>query len=256
MSLPYTLLLVFLGFLPSLIWLNFYFREDCHPEPKSLLTKVFLMGIIVSPLAILMQLAAVKCGEIASLQKFCPPTGFLLPNSPEFFLWSAFTEEFIKFYAVKIMVLNNPEFDEPIDAMIYMMAASLGFAAIENTLIVFQSTPDGISVTINTLILRFIGATLLHALAGGLLGYFLAISWFFQHHRKKLIFIGLFMATIFHFAFNILIFTFEGQITALLYTTSLLLGMAFLVSILFDRLKDRHAQTPFATARHFLVTKK
>lgn len=255
MSLSYSILLVFLGFLPSLIWLNFYFREDCHPEPKSLLTKVFLMGIIVSPLAILLQLAMVKCGEIESLTKFCLPIGFLLPNSPEFFLWAAFVEELIKFYALKLMVLNNPEFDEPIDAMIYMMTASLGFAAIENTLIVFQTTPDGIAVTINTLILRFIGATLLHALAGGLLGYFLAISWFFQHHRKKLLIIGMIVATIFHFTFNIVIFSFEGQVTSLLYTTSLLLGMAFLISILFDRLKDRHVKTPppFATTQRFLI---
>jgi protease PrsW len=158
-------------------------------------------------------------------------------------------EESIKLYAVKLMILHNPEFDEPIDAMIYMMAAALGFAAIENVLIVFQTTPDGVAVTINTLILRFIGATLLHALASGLLGYFLAVSWFFQHHRKKLMVIGLLLATVFHFAFNITIFAFEGQITALLYTTALLLAMAFLVSILFDRLKDRHPNIPFYDSR-------
>ena len=248
-SLPYSILLIFLGFVPSLIWLNFYFREDCHPEPKSLLTKVFLMGIIVSPLAILLQLLLVKCEGVSSLKSFCLPFGFLQPNSVEFFMWSAFVEELIKFYAIKLVILNNPEFDEPIDALIYMMAAALGFAAIENTLIVFQTHPDGVAVTINTLILRFIGATLLHALASGLLGYFLAISWFFQHHRKKLIVIGLLMATLFHFTFNIVIFSFEGQITALLYTTSLLLGMAFLVSILFDRLKDRHPNMPFYNSR-------
>lgn len=247
MSLTYSAFLVLLGFIPSLIWLNFYFREDCHPEPKSMLTKVFLMGIILSPLAIILQLAMVKCGNIASLSKYCLPTGFLLPNSPEFFMWSAFVEEFIKLYAVKVMVLNNPEFDEPIDGMIYMMAASLGFAAIENTLIAFQTTPDGVAVTINTLILRFIGATLLHALAGGLMGYFLGIAWFFENHRKKLIITGLLIATLFHFTFNMIIFTFEGQISALLYTTSLLLGMAFLISILFDRLKDRHTKNPFLT---------
>ncbi|MDP3697333.1 MAG: PrsW family glutamic-type intramembrane protease, partial [Candidatus Taylorbacteria bacterium] len=151
MSLPYSILLVFLGFLPSLIWLNFYFREDCHPEPKHLLTKVFLMGIIVSPLAILFQFLLIKCGGISMLQKFCLPIGVLLPSSPEFFLWSAFVEEVVKFYAIRIVILNDPEFDEPIDAMIYMMAAALGFAAIENTLIVFQTHPDGVTVTINTL---------------------------------------------------------------------------------------------------------
>ena len=238
-------LLVLLGFLPSLIWLNFYFREDCHPEPKHLLTKVFLMGIIISPLAILFQLLLVKCELAVNLQKFCFPIGVLTPSSPEFFFWSALVEEFIKFYAIKLMILNNPEFDEPIDAMIYMMTAALGFAAVENTLIIFQTISEGVTVAVNTLILRFIGATLLHALASGLLGYFLAISWFFQHHRKKLFIIGLIIATIFHFTFNIVIFALEGQVTALLYTTSLLLGLAFLVSILFDRLKTRHIEVPF-----------
>ena len=251
-SLAHSALLILLGFLPSLIWLNFYFREDCHPEPKSLLTKVFLMGIITAPLAILFQLLLIKCAGISSLKSFCLPLGFLEPNSVEFFMWSAFVEELVKFYVISIMVLNNPEFDEPIDAMIYMMAAALGFAAIENTLIVFQTTPDGVAVTINTLILRFIGATLLHALSSGLLGYFLAISWFFQNHRKKLILIGILLATLFHFAFNIVIFSFEGQITALLYTTSLLLGMAFLISVLFDRLKDRHPNLPFSASRQNL----
>jgi protease PrsW len=203
------------------------------------------MGIIISPLAILLQLALVKCGEIAALKNYCLPIGFLMPNSPEFFMWSAFVEEMVKFYAIKIMVMDNPEFDEPIDAMIYMIAASLGFAAIENTLNVFQTAPDGLATTVNTLILRFIGATLLHTLSGGLLGYFLAISWFFRHHKKKLIITGMLMATLFHFTFNMVIFTFEGQVSALLYTTSLLLGMAFLISILFDRLKDSHPVTPY-----------
>lgn len=237
-------LLVILGFLPSIVWLNFYFREDCHPEPKHLLVKVFLMGIIVSPLAIVFQWLLIQCNAISVFQKFCLPLGFLQPASPEFMLWSALVEEVVKFYAVKVVILNDIEFDEPIDAMIYMMVAALGFAAIENVLIVFQTTPDGFATTINTLILRFIGATLLHALASGLLGYFLAISWFFQHHRKKLLITGMLLATIFHFTFNMLIFTFEGQITSLLYTTSMLLGMAFLISILFDRLKSRHITVP------------
>jgi len=227
--------------MPSLIWLAFYYREDCHPEPKPILTKVFLLGIVVSPLAILFQFLLIKCNGISPLTKFCLPFGFLEPNSINFFLWSAFVEEMVKFYTVRMFVLNNPNFDEPIDAMIYMIAAALGFAAIENTLIVFKTVAEGFAVTINTLILRFIGATLLHALASGLLGYFLAMSWFFQHRRKQLLIIGLGVATLFHFVFNIIIYSLDGQITALLYTTFLLLGVAFLVSILFDRLKRRHA---------------
>ena len=142
-------LLSALGFVPSIVWLNFYYREDCHPEPKHLLTKVFLMGIILSPLAILFQLLLIKCGTLSILEKICLPIGFLQPASPEFLLWSAFVEEIVKFYAVRLIILHDPAFDEPIDAMIYMIAAGLGFAAIENVLVVLQTTPDGFYVTIN-----------------------------------------------------------------------------------------------------------
>ncbi len=191
------------------------------------------MGIIISPIAIILQYAFV---EIAS--HFYTQT--LASKSPGFFLWSAFVEEFIKFYAIRLTIMNNPEFDEPIDAMIYMVTAGLGFAAIENILITFQTFPDGAGAVVSLLTLRFIGATLLHALSSALLGYFLAMAWFFQNHHKKLLIIGLCIATMFHFTFNMIIASFENQINALVYTTSLLLMMSFLVSILFDRMRGRH----------------
>jgi protease PrsW len=241
-----SLSLISLGSVPSLIWLAFYYREDCHPEPKTLLAKAFLMGIVVSPLAILLQLGFIKFGALIFYPEMANSVAeTVISKRSEFFLWAAFIEEFIKFLAVSLVVFRSTDFDEPIDAMIYMITAALGFAAIENILILFQVIPGGIITAITTLSLRFIGATLLHALASGLLGYFLAISWFFQHHRKKLLVIGLILATIFHFAFNIIISSFEATNSALLYTTSLLLFVAFLISLLFDRLKDkRSTKTP------------
>ncbi len=225
--------LIALGLLPSLIWLVFYFREDCHPEPKHLIARAFLMGIIISPIAILLQYGFVRL----TLNFYSEAVA---SKSPSFFLWSAFVEEFIKFYAIKLTIINNPEFDEPIDAMIYMVAAGLGFAAIENILVTFQTFPDGTSAVVSLLTLRFIGATLLHALSSALLGYFLAMAWFFQGHHKKLLVIGMLMATMFHFTFNMIIASFENQVNSLIYTTSLLLMMSFLVSILFDRMRERH----------------
>lgn len=226
--------LILMGLVPSLAWLTFYFREDCHPEPKALLARAFLIGIIVSPLAIILQLLFVKGVALA----------FSLPESslsggPVFYFWAAFVEELIKFAAVFIAIIRRPEFDEPIDAMMYMISAALGFAAIENILITFQVIPNGASTAAATLMLRFIGATLLHALASGILGYFLAVSWFFQHHLKKIIVSGIGVATVLHFIFNIIIASAESQIGALLFTTLLLISLALLVSVLFDKLKDR-----------------
>ena len=231
----YAAILVTLGLAPSLVWLSFYLKKDCHPEPKSLLTKAFLMGIIIAPLAVLLQLGFSELKNIFDFE-------FLYQGTPAFFLWSSFVEEFLKFFAIYLVVVRSPEFDEPIDAMIYMITAALGFAAIENVLVMFGLISGGVGTALNTLALRFIGATLLHALASGLMGYFLAMSWFFQEHKKKLLIFGLAIATLFHAVFNMLIsFAQESAnpVIGLVYTTFLLIILAFLVSILFDKIKER-----------------
>lgn len=234
-SLPDSALLVGLGLIPSLIWLFYYLRKDCHPEPKHLVIRTFLMGIIISPIAILLQLIFVQLGSRFFL-------GWS-QNSATFFIWAAFIEELIKFYAVRLIVLKNPEFDEPIDAMIYMIVAALGFAAMENILVMFRIVPEGTHAALGIWVLRFTGATLLHALSSGFFGYFLAMSWFFQHHRKKLIIMGLITATVFHFTFNIFLSFSDNQLAGLAYSTSLLLVLAFLVSVLFDKIRERHSRS-------------
>src|SRR3989344_649156 len=232
----YAAILVTLGLAPSLVWLSFYLRKDCNPEPKYLLIKAFLMGIIIAPLAVLLQLGFSELKNIFDFE-------FLYQGTPAFFLWSSFVEEFLKFFAIYLVVIRSPEFDEPIDAMIYMITAALGFAAIENVLVMFGLISGGVGTALNTLALRFVGATLLHALASGLIGYFLAMSWFFREHKKKLIIFGLLIATLFHAAFNMLISFSQDSaapVVGLVYTTFLLIVLAFLVSILFDKIKERH----------------
>ena len=194
------------------------------------------MGITIAPLAVLLQVGFSELRNIFDFE-------FLYQGTPTFFLWSSLVEEVLKFFAVYLVVVRNPEFDEPIDAMVYMITAALGFAAIENILVMFTVIPDGTDIALNTLALRFVGATLLHALASGLMGYFLAISWFFQEHKKKLIIFGLATAALFHTAFNMLIsFAQESAnpVIGLVYTTLLLIVLAFLVSILFDKIEERH----------------
>ena len=56
--------LVILGLTPSLIWLVFYYKEGQHPEPKVMMTRAFLMGIIISPVAIILQFAFIKSASI------------------------------------------------------------------------------------------------------------------------------------------------------------------------------------------------
>lgn len=226
-------LLILLGSLPSLIWLGYWLRKDCHPEPKALITKTLLLGVMLSPLAIIAQLLLVQF-----LAKTFGGDAALLQNSPWFYLGAALVEETVKYLAVYFVVLRSPAFDEPVDAMVYMLTAAMGFAAMENILVINRVIADGIGATIGIWGLRFAGATLLHALSSALLGYFIALAWFYFPHRRMLFAVGLALATVFHWAFNLFISQMQQSIS-LVFSTLLLMAMAFLISALFDKIKER-----------------
>lgn len=224
--------IVFIGFVPSLIWLGFFYKKDCHPEPKFLLTRVLFMGIILAPLAVIGQWLFREV-----VLYFYP--AYQISVSSWFFLWAAFVEEIVKFWAVKFVVLHNPEFDEPIDAMIYMVAAALGFAAIENILAVYQAAQQGIQAAFQLLLLRFAGATLLHAVSSAVLGYFVALSYIYHQRKGKLLIAGIATATFFHFIFNYLLLVGNEQQSGFLLSAGALIFMAVLIFILLGELRKK-----------------
>ncbi len=237
MGVTTTAFLVILGFAPSLVWLGFYIKKDWHPEPKYLISKTFFMGIIMAPLAVIAQW--IFRGIALSLKP-----GFDVQSSVMFFLWAAFIEEAVKFLVVRFVVLHNAEFDEPLDAMIYMISAAMGFAAVENVLILFQAIPNGTEAAIQIWLLRFVGATLLHAAASATVGYFLALSWFYNRHSGKLIAFGLGVATIMHLIFNAILLGSNGKPEGFLYSTIFLIFMAGIVASLFRKLKKKEIADP------------
>jgi len=46
------IILISLGFIPSLAWLFFFLKEDIHPEPKKMIVKVFVAGAVITFIAI------------------------------------------------------------------------------------------------------------------------------------------------------------------------------------------------------------
>jgi len=228
---------VLISFLPPVLWLLFYLREDRkHPEPKHLLIAAFLGGIAAALLSIVAELILI--GDIHKASGGILTNSFPLIFSSPFaiFLVIAVVEEYAKYAAVKTLIVGRHEFDEPIDAMIYMMTAALGFAAIENALFavpVFGTDfVSGITLTAN----RFIGANLLHALSSGVVGYFLAHS-FFVPHRRHFIALGVIIASMLHTFFNYFIIIRETTPHAINLLIFLLFIMAFAVFVEFERLK-------------------
>jgi len=239
------------GLLPSIIWLIFYLRKDSHPESKLMVLKIFFYGMLTAIIAALIEVAFDAgidfLSETFSLNLF-------IPQYLSFFLYYliavALIEEVAKFLVVQKKVLSDPEFDEPVDTMIYMIISALGFAALENLLYLLPSIFPGASLALGqTAILsgfRFLGATFLHALASGLLGFFLALAIFYPKRRKMLLFLGIAAATLLHGLFNISIIGIAKgvdeqnnflAISSTMFLFIILSFLAFFVSFGFKKLK-------------------
>lgn len=228
-----------LSFLPPLLWLFFYLQEDRHPEPKRWVVITFIAGMIAALGAVVIEilLFARKPVFPGLLEGFFP----LFFGSPVALLAGvALVEEYVKYLAVKLTVLDRPDFDEPVDAMIYMVTAALGFAALENVMFLIPVFEEGFQGGFQLTASRFFGANTLHALSSAIVGYFLA-----RHHfspwRRHAVFAGIVLATVLHTLFNYFIIIREVVPGALVLLIVLLGLMAVAVFVEFTRLKRRDA---------------
>src|SRR3989344_2037092 len=229
--------LVLLGLLPSFAWLAFYLQEDLHPEPRRLIFFTFLAGAAVTLVVFALQLAWNSGAELL---------GFSSRGLAALFGLAAI-EELFKFGAAYFVVARSRAFDEPVDAMIYLIVAALGFAAVENigaldtTVDAFRSANDGtgaaqgvalVSRIFETTTLRFIGATLLHALSSAIVGFYWA-KGILRGRSARFLLAGILIATGLHALFNYFILRFDEVI----YATLFLVVIAFFVLNDFEKLK-------------------
>src|SRR3989344_694248 len=111
------------GVLPALIWLAFWLHEDYkHPEPRGLILKTFLLGMLA----------------VVFVLPFQKGVDFLFPGMTfiAILLW-VILEELFKLGAAYIGGLKSVDDNEPINPIIYMITAALGFVALENALFIF-----------------------------------------------------------------------------------------------------------------------
>jgi len=152
-------------------------------------------------------------------------------------------EEVLKFLVVWFFISGSRFFDEPVDYMIYMVTAALGFAALENIGAVLNQWNEfsSLSSIWNTVTLRFIGATLLHSLSSAVLGYYWAYFFYSSRFGQGTsrgysilgVFIGLLAATLLHAFFNYLIINSD----AVIIPTAFLLFFGIIILNDFRKLK-------------------
>ncbi len=199
---PKTLLYALMGgILPAVLWLWFWLKEDSRkPEPRGLILLAFIAGMIGVVIVLPMERFAFN---------FFPDGSITLLT-----IWAAI-EELVKFGAMSIIVFKSRFFDEPIDAMIYMITVALGFAALENSLFLLGPLMNGEAiVSFLTGNLRYIGATLLHVGASASIGIAMGLSFYKDKFIKTIsIIIGVIVAIVLHTLFNFSIMNSNGENT-------------------------------------------
>lgn len=151
------------------------------------------------------------------------------------FIGIAAVEEFFKYLVVRLAMKHNPVFDEPADAMIYMIAAALGFAAMENIIVMHSFAPAILfdwTQPLAILALRFIGATFLHTLASAIIGFYYALSLCKIGQRETnphlLILKGFLIAIFLHGLFNYFIII-SKETSAIYFSIPLMIIAVFVL---------------------------
>jgi len=191
---------------PALLILGYMIRQDRgRPEPKGLVMLVFLLGLAGIVPAVLLEILV---ESLASVFYFSP----LLIALFRAFLVAALCEEGIKYLIVMRTVYRNPAFDEVMDGILYAVVAGLGFACMENILYVMGSG-------VLTALLRAFTAVPMHALAAGIMGYFLGLAKFAPNPAREQEYKirGLTWAVFIHGGYDFLLFSipFWGPLPAL-----------------------------------------
>jgi RsiW-degrading membrane proteinase PrsW (M82 family) len=162
---------VILAAAPSVILLVFFYLKDRYePEPRRYVAAAFVIGI-----------ASVVPAYFAArgLEAWVGPVWLALGGVPaqlfEAGVMAAAVEETTKWTLFVGILYRWKELDEPLDGVIYGVALALGFATVENILMVLK-TSLGVGL------LRAVFAVPAHALFGAVMGFYIGRA---KHGRGR-----------------------------------------------------------------------
>ena len=187
---------------PVVFMLHFvYVRDKYEREPLGRVLLVFFVSFLtVIPAAI-----------FESLFDF--GAAGLLGVAITVWLVIALSEETVKYWALRLLAVKHPSFNEPYDGIVYAVAASLGFAAVENIAYVFMSAAEGIGSGVAVALMRAVLSVPGHALWGVMMGYYVGRAKFAENTSAKvgLVWRGLLTAIFWHGLYDF--FAFGAELT-------------------------------------------
>jgi RsiW-degrading membrane proteinase PrsW (M82 family) len=179
-----------LALLPPLIMLWIVRRRDVFPEPAGVVWMTYVLGmVIVLPILVVAAPVMVVAG-ITITNPYV--LGFIMAS-----LGAGIPEEFFKFLVVRFYAARHPAFNEPMDGMVYGVAASLGFATLEN--VIYTIT---FNFSLFVVVMRALTAIPMHGMLGAVMGYYIAQWRFRRTGRGTYLLLALLVPMILHSAYD------------------------------------------------------
>jgi protease PrsW len=191
----YSLFSFSLAVIPAVLLLRYFYKQDnLKKEPKKLIVNTFLLGIIVTVPVIIIEFILMQFNNLFAAKSI----SFFAFKA---FVVAAFTEELLKLIIVYFYAFRKKAFDEVMDGIVYTVTASLGFACLENILYVMGGG-------MYTAVVRAFTAIPLHALAAGIMGYYVGEAKFAVGKNLKMLFLvrGLVYAISIHGLYDFMLF--------------------------------------------------
>lgn len=205
------LVLSIISILPIILLSIYIYKKDTNKEPKKLLLKLFISGILT---AILVILVSVILRFISPVFAFDAKDLNLFELVINVFIGVALVEEFCKwFMAYKVSYLNK-EFDEFYDAIVYCVFVSLGFACLENVLYIFNGNAleEKFMEALTTGAVRAVSSVPGHVCFGIYMGYYFGLAKIADLNnnkslKNKNLFMSILIPTILHGIYDYCIFS-------------------------------------------------
>jgi RsiW-degrading membrane proteinase PrsW (M82 family) len=205
------------GVLPTFVWLYFWLRQCDTSKPRTLIGLSFVVGAIAVIITI--------------------PIQHVLHDTYGTWKWFVFIaagcEEIIKYALIRIFVLRRSFIQRPVDYTVYLIAAALGFAALENTLYLLKPLiANDIPLALSTGNIRFLGSTVIHAVSSALFGLWMGIAFCRSGIFKfTSVIMAIITATALHGVFNYFIMSNNQLITVITLIATWVIMSAAIIAV-------------------------
>jgi len=187
-------MILLLTLLPGLLIVFYFVYSDKFREPKKIILITFILGNVIG----------YPAGYLNYYVQIFFSNGNIINDALVGGAFAgAIVEEILKFLVLYLYVFKQKEFNEPMDAIVYGVIVSLGFAINENYDYVYRVAELKSVLLWDMALARSYTAIPLHAVCGVIMGFYFGQNFFIE--RGKSFSLALIIPIIIHGSYNFLL---------------------------------------------------